>query len=149
MKPLIVLISVFVLSLIIIRLYQGSFNFSLSAQVAMSCMLVFTAIGHFVFTKGMSMMLPAFIPYKIEIIYLTGLIEITAAIGLFVPAWRGITGWLLIAFFILVLPSNIYAAIKHVDYQKAAFDGNGLVYLWFRVPLQVLFIVWTYFAAIK
>lgn len=149
MKPLIVLLSVFVTSLIVLKILRGSFEFALSGRIAMSVMLVFTAIAHFVFTKGMSKMLPAFIPYKTEIIYLTGIIEIAAATGLFIPSVRIVTGWLLIAFFVLILPSNIYAAINHIDYQKGTYDGSGLLYLWFRIPLQILFIIWTYFTTIR
>ena len=149
MKPLIILLSVFAVSLFSIKFVRGNFEPALSGRIAMSAMLVFTAIAHFAFTKGMSMMLPDFIVFKTEAIYLTGIIEIAAAIGLFIPNFRIVTAWLLIAFFILVLPTNIYAAIKHVDYQKGTFDGNGLTYLWFRIPLQILFIVWTYLSAIK
>jgi len=149
MKPLIVLLAVFIVSLLTTKFVRGNFEFALSGRIAMSVMLLFTAIGHFVFTKGMSMMLPDFIPYKTEVVYLTGIIEIAGAIGLFIPNFRILTAWLLIAFFILILPANIYAALKHIDYQKGTFDGNGLTYLWFRVPLQILFIVWTYLSAIK
>src|SRR5690606_28612006 len=124
-------------------------DFALSGRMAMSAMLVFSAIGHFAFTNGMSLMLPEFIPFKTEVVYLTGVIEIIFAIGLFFPNYRILTAYLLITFLILVLPANIYASIKHVDYQKATLDGNGLTYLWFRIPLQVLFIVWTYLSAIK
>ena len=95
------------------------------------------------------MMLPAFMPFKTAIIYLTGIIEIVAAIGLFIPSIRILTGWLLIIFLILILPANIYAAVHKIDYQKGTFDGNGLIYLWYRVPLQLLFIIWTYFVTIK
>jgi uncharacterized membrane protein len=112
-------------------------------------MLIFTAIAHFAFSPGMEMMLPSFIPYKPAVIYFTGVIEFAAAIGILIPGLRVVTAWLLIAFFILILPANIYAAIKNVDYQKAAYDGNGLNYLWFRLPLQLFFIVWTYLFAIK
>lgn len=149
MKPLIVLLSVFVISLVITRIYLGKFEFALAGRIAMSAMLLFTAIGHFAFTKGMTMMLPDFIPFKTQVIYFTGFIEILAAIFLFVPNLRTITAWLLTAFFILTLPANIYAAIKEVDYQKGTFDGNGITYLWFRIPLQILFIVWTYLSSIK
>lgn len=149
MKPLIVLIVVFAISLVINKLFRDNYQFALSGRIAMSVMLVFTAIAHFAFTKGMSMMLPDFIPYKIEVVYLTGIIEIAAAIGLFLPNFRILTGWLLIAFFILLLPANIYAALNHIDYQKGTSDGNGITYLWFRVPLQLLFIIWTYLSAIK
>lgn len=149
MKPLIVLLSVFAVSTLAMKIFTGSFEFIVPGRIAMSVMLLFTAMGHFVFTKGMSMMLPSFIPYKTELVYMTGIIELAAAIGLFVPSVRMLTGWLLIAFFILILPANIYAAKKHVNYQKGTFEGTGLMYLWFRIPLQVVFIVWTYFSAIK
>ena len=149
MKPLIILLSVFAISLLTTKIVRGQFEFALSGRIAMSVMLIFTAIAHFTFTKGMSMMLPDFIPFKTETVYLTGFIEIAAAIGLFIPNFRVVTAWLLIAFFLLILPANIYAATKHIDYQKGTFDGNGLTYLWFRIPLQILFIVWTYLSTIK
>lgn len=149
MKPLIVLLSVFSISLLVLKLIRGNYEFTSSGRIAMSVMLLFTAVAHFAFTKGMAMMLPDFIPYKTETVYLTGIIEIAAAIGLFIPSFRLITAWLLIAFFMLILPANIYSAIKQIDYQKGTFDGNGLTYLWFRIPLQILFIVWTYLSAIK
>jgi len=149
MKPLLILLSVFFISLLATKIFRGNFEFALSGRTAMSVMLVFTAIAHFTFTKGMAMMIPDVIPYKNEMVYLTGIIEIAAAIGLFFPNFRVITAWLLILFFILILPANIYAAVKHIDYQKGTPDGNGLTYLWFRIPLQILFIVWTYLSAIK
>jgi hypothetical protein len=55
----------------------------------------------------------------------------------------------LMVFFILLMPGNIKAAIYHIDYQKGTFDGNGPTYLWFRIPLQLLFIVWTYICSIR
>jgi len=149
MKPLVILFSVFVITLLLTRIFRGHYEFALSGRIAMSAMLVFTAIGHFAFSKGMTMMLPQFIPYKTTMIYLTGFIEVIAAIGLFVPNLRILTAWLLIAFFILILPANIYAAVTNVNYQKGSFDGPGLNYLWFRVPLQILFIVWTYMWSIR
>ncbi|HEY8396573.1 MAG TPA: hypothetical protein VIK80_01450 [Flavihumibacter sp.] len=149
MKPLIVLALVFVIALVVIRLLRKQWDFRVPALIAMSAMLLFTAMGHFMFTAGMTMMLPDFVPFKKEMVYLTGLIEIAAAIGLLVPRFRVLTGWLLILFFVLLLPANIHAAIRHVDYQNATFEGDGPVYLWFRVPLQILFIAWVYFAAIK
>ncbi len=149
MKPLFVLLGVFVLSLVLTKIFRGNFEFAMSGGIAMSIMLLFTATAHFVFTKGMSLMLPAFIPFKTELVYLTGFIEIILAIGLFIPVSNVITAWLLIAFFILIIPANIHAAIKHLDYQKGTFDGSGLGYLWFRIPLQVIFIAWTYFSFIK
>ncbi len=149
MKPLVVLLVGFVISLFVVKIVHGEYEFALPGRIALATMLVFTSIAHFAFTKGMSMMIPAPIPYKTEIVYLTGIIEIIAAIGLLIPAFKVPTAWMLILFFVLLLPANIYAAIKHIDYQKATFTGNDLNYLWFRIPLQIFFIGWTYTSAIK
>lgn len=149
MKPLIVLLGVFFLSLMIIKRAHGSYDVGLSGRIALSVMLLFTAMGHFMFTDGMVMMLPDFIPYKVTVVYLTGFIEIAAAAGLFIPSLRVLTAWLLILFFALILPANILAAMEHIDYQNASFDGSGPEYLWFRIPLQILFMGWTYLSAIK
>lgn len=149
MKPLIVLLSVFFSSLLVTRYLRGSTDLALSGRIAMSVMLLFTAVGHFTFAKGMAMMLPDLIPYKPEIVHGTGIIEVAAAVGILIPGLRVITAWSLIIFFILILPANIYAAVKHIDYQNGTFDGSGPAYLWFRVPLQVFFIIWTYLSSVK
>lgn len=142
MKPLIVLLLTYLVSLLATRIINGDYNFLLSGNLAMSVMLLFTAIGHFLYTKGMVLMIPAFIPFKKELVYFTGMIEIAAAIGLLIPALRYLTAVLLIIFFILILSANINAAIHKVDYQKATVAGPGIRYLWFRIPLQFFFIAW-------
>lgn len=149
MKPLIVLLLSFTISIFIIKIIKKEYDFALSARIAMSIMLLFTAIGHFAFTKGMSMMIPKIIPFKESIIYLTGIFEILLALGLIIPKFQTVSGWALIVFLLLMLPANIYASLNHVNYQKGTFDGNGLIYLWFRIPLQFLFIIWAYISAIR
>ena len=149
MKPLIVLLLSFTISLFVIKIINNEYDFKLSARIAMSIMLIFTAIGHFAFTKGMSMMIPKFIPYKETFVYLSGVFEILLAISLLIPRLKYISGWTLIIFLLLMLPANIYASINNVNYQKGTFDGNGLGYLWFRIPLQFLFIAWTYISTIR
>lgn len=149
MKPLVVLLTAFVIAVFVIKIINDVYDIALSARIAMAVMLVFTAIGHFAFTKGMIMMVPDFVPFKKEVVYLTGFIEIAAAVGLLIPGLRMVTGWLLILFFLLLLPANIKAAIEQIDYQKGTLGGPGMGYLWFRVPLQILFMVWTYVSTIR
>jgi len=115
----------------------------------MAVMLLFTAMGHFAFTKGMILMMPDFIPFKKQLVYGTGLIEIAAAIGLLLPRLHEITGCLLILFFICILPANINAALRHIDIEKGTYEGPGAKYLWFRIPLQLLFIIWVYWFALR
>jgi len=147
-KPLVVLLLSFGIALLLTKILDHRLNFIFSGNFAMSMMMLFTAIGHFAFSKGMMMMLPDPIPFKKEIVYVTGLIEIMAAIGLLIPSWRYLTSVLLIIFFVLILPANVYAAIKKVNYQRGSYDGDNINYLWFRIPLQILFIGWVWYFGI-
>lgn len=148
MAPLIVLLGSFGIFLLILRFLEKKWDWTQAANIGMSCMLVFTAIGHFAFTEGMSLMLPSFIPFRKEIVLLTGLVEIIFAVGL-LTRYRRVAASLLIIFFLLILPANIHAAIKGVNYQQGNYDGPGTGYLWFRVPLQLFFIGWVYFSALN
>jgi uncharacterized membrane protein len=143
-KPLLVLLISFGFAILSIKIFSRHNDFTFAARIAMSVMLLFTSIGHFAFSRGMAMMLPESIPFRLALVYITGIIEIVAAIGLQIPNFKNLTGILLIIFFILVLPANIYAAVKHIDYQTGKDDGNRINYLWFRIPLQILFIIWTW-----
>ena len=148
MKPLFVLLISFGIALTIMKITGGYWDLVSAGNIAMSIMLSFTAIGHFKFSKGMTMMMPAVVPFKKELVILTGFVEIAAAIGLMMAAIRHITSVLLIIFFICILPANINAAIKKIDYEKGTYDGKGINYLWFRVPSQVFFILWVWYFGI-
>jgi uncharacterized membrane protein len=113
------------------------------ARVGLSLFFTFTAIGHFISSEEMATMLPPSIPYRIELIYLTGVLELLGAIGVWIPRLTRLTGLLLILMLIGVLPANVYSAINRVD-----FGGHsaGPAYLLVRVPFQLFVIWWTYFA---
>ena len=149
MKPFIVLLIVFILTLFGARLIQGDWNYILAGNIGMAAMLLFTALGHFMYGDGMAMMVPDFIPGKKPLIFFTGIMEMIFSVGLCIPDTRRLTADLLILFFLLLLPANINAAQKSVDYQKATYQGKGVSYLWLRIPMQVFFIVWVaYFGMI-
>lgn len=128
-----------------IRVYEGSWDIPLAGTIAMAIMLFFTGAAHFKFVTGMTAMLPGFIPFRKAIIYATGVFEMVAAAGLLCNSISFLAAWLLITFFVLVLPANIYAAFRKINYEKPNEEGPSVRYLWFRVPLQLFFIAWVYF----
>jgi len=149
MKPLFVLLSTFALSCMLSYYTKnGLVNYRLSGCIALAVMMAFTSVAHFVFWRGMMLMLPKFMPCKKEIVYLTGVIELLAAAGLLFSATRTITGIWLIVFFVTIMPANITAARQRVNLEKADYTGSGIQYLWFRIPLQLLFIGWVYWFAL-
>lgn len=149
MPVLIVLLLSFFASLGITKLYSGNWDYLLCGNIAMCIMLCFTAIGHFKFSKGMQLMIPDRIPFKQEIVFITGILEIVAGIALLFPTLRHGTGIFLIAFFILILPANIHAALRRVDYQKNSFEGKGPGYLGFRVPFQIFLMLWVWYFSVR
>jgi uncharacterized membrane protein len=148
MKVLLVLIISFILTTVISRLFIDDWNIILSGNVAMMLMLWFASLGHFMFTKGMVMMIPSVIPFKGALVYLTGVMEIILGALLIINTTRQIAGIILLIMFVVMLPANINATIRHVNFEKATYDGSGTGYLWFRIPLQLLFIAWILYFSI-
>jgi uncharacterized membrane protein len=113
------------------------------ARVGLTLFFAFTAIGHFIRTEEMAAMTPSSIPYRVELIYITGALELLGAVGVWIPGLVRLTGICLILMLLCLLPANIYAAINRVDFGG---HGAGPIYLLVRVPFQLFVICWTYFA---
>jgi uncharacterized membrane protein len=147
MGPFLILIIGFVL-IIVINTFLLNKRFSLSfiGRLAMAIMLVFTGIAHFTNTAVMEEMIPRVLPYKTTLVYLSGLFEILAAIGLVIRKISKKTSLALILFFLAVLPANIVGSINRV-----ALGGmeRGADYLYFRIPLQLFFIARVYYFVIR
>jgi uncharacterized membrane protein len=123
---------------------QGITGFKLSpaarARVGLTLFLLVTSLGHFIRTHEMAAMVPPPLPYRAELIYLTGMLELLGAVGVWIPRLMRLTGFCLILMLIGLLPANIYAAVHRVD-----FGGHsiGPAYLLVRMPFQVFVIWWT------
>ena len=145
MITLVILLVVFALSLLISKFFKKTpIAVAQAGRLAMGAMLLFTGASHFYLIKGMVLMMPDFLPAKLELVYVTGLLEIILGLGLLFEKTRKLSSLLLILFLVAVLPANGVAALKHVNIQEANFTGPGLSYLGFRIPLQLLFIGWVY-----
>ena len=77
-------------------------------------------------------MMPDFLPYKRETVYLTGVLELLAVIGLLINKTAKLTAVMLIIFFVSILPANIIGSLKQVNLGGME---NGAMYLLFRIPL--------------
>jgi uncharacterized membrane protein len=121
-------------------------NARLAGRIGIAALFAFTAIGHFVKRGEMAAMIPGWIPERVAIVLLSGVLEATLAVLVLFPAYAGAAGIALCIFLVLATPLNIYAAVEHVD-----FGGHvaGPRYLLFRLPLQLLLIVWTYWFAVR
>lgn len=103
---------------------------------------IFFSIGHAVKTDGMVEMLPSWVPFRVLVIYLTGILELLIGIALCFPRYQVNAASVAIAVLILFFPANIYASINSIG-----LGGHqwGAVYLLIRLPLQLILIAWAYY----
>ena len=75
--------------------YAGwrSIDLRSAGAIGLGLLFVFTGIGHFALTEPMARMLPPWVPARVPLIYLSGLLEFAIAIGFFVPKTRRLAGW--------------------------------------------------------
>lgn len=107
---------------------------------------IFFFVGHFVKTEGMAEMLPPWVPFRLALIYFTGIVELLIGIALFLPRYQTLAAKLAILIFVVFFPANIYAAINGIG-----LGGHqwGPIYLLIRGPLQIILIAWAYFLCLK
>ncbi|HEY1112926.1 MAG TPA: hypothetical protein VGE66_05175 [Chitinophagaceae bacterium] len=148
MIPLLVLIGSFILLLVARRLNED-LTTDKAGRIAFGVMLLFTGTSHFYLTKGMVMSMPPFFPAKEALVYFTGVLEIAFALAFMVAKNKPLVAKLLILFLVAVFPANIYAALNNIDMENADHSGPGPAYLFFRAPLQLLFISWVYYFGIQ
>ena len=112
-----------------------------AAAIGLTLLFILTGIGHFTDTESMAQMLPPWVPGRVTIIYLTGILEFGLAFGLLFRKTRRVTGWIAAVLLVLFFPANIYAAIHHVPQGGHTW---GPAYLLVRAPLQLIILLWDY-----
>jgi uncharacterized membrane protein len=115
---------------------------SLRGRISIAVLFGFTGLSHFFMPEQLAQLLPPALPYQLELIYLTGVLEILGAIGLLVPRLARLASVALILFLLGVLPANIYGALT-----AAPFGAHDLgpIYLLARIPFQAVLIGWLYY----
>jgi uncharacterized membrane protein len=93
---------------------------------------------HFVQTDFFTRIMPPYLPWHRELVYVSGLGEVALGLMLLVPRFSRLAAWGVIALLIAVFPANIYL-YQHQELLPA----SPLVHF-LRLPLQALFILWAY-----
>ncbi|MGA2231891.1 MAG: DoxX family protein [Tepidisphaeraceae bacterium] len=119
-----------------------------SLRPALRCLaglgFILAGANHFRSTVFYKSIIPPAFPSPYLLVIISGIAEMAGGIGLFIPRLRRSAGRGLIALLIAVFPANIYMAITPDSIGAAGFAHWML---WLRLPLQVVFIVWVWFAA--
>jgi len=110
----------------------------------MSVFYVLNGVNHFWNTAIYLAIMPPYLPYHLELVYLSGLIEIALGLLLLVQKYRKWAAWGIILLLIAIFPANIY----HLTSGGAGL-GTPIWGLWARLPFQLLFIAWAYWHSKK
>jgi len=96
-------------------------------------------IKHFTNVDWFMKIMPPYLPYHKELIYLSGVFEILFGVMLLFEKTRFLAGWGIILLLIAVFPANIYLAQTN-----GAAMGTSAAIAWGRLPFQVVFIALAY-----
>jgi uncharacterized membrane protein len=119
---------------------------SLRGRLGVAVFFIFTGLSHFAMPEEMAQMLPPSFPLRVEMIYVTGVLEILGAIGLLIPGLERLASVALILFLMGVLPANIYSALNYVEFGAHA---SGPLYLLARIPFQLFVMGWLYYFGLR
>ena len=105
----------------------------------MSLFYIIIGIKHFINVDWFMKIMPPYLPYQKELVYLSGTFEIIFGMMLLSEKTRFLGGWGLILLLIAVFPANIYAAQTN-----GAAMGTSAAIAWGRLPFQAVFIAIAY-----
>jgi uncharacterized membrane protein len=87
-------------------------------------------------------MMPPYLPYPLELVYLSGLAEIVLGAAVLVPQTRRLAAWGIMLLLVAIFPANLHIAMNNVPLAGAE-HGAG-VWNWVRLPLQAVLIAWAW-----
>jgi uncharacterized membrane protein len=107
-------------------------------KFAFAFIFLFAGTMHFVQTDFFLKIMPPYLPWHREIVYISGIIEILLGIGLLIPSLSTRAAWGIIALLIAVFPANI-----HVFMNQQIIQAPPAAHI-LRLVLQGVLIAWAW-----
>ena len=114
-------------------------NFKLLTIYVMSIMYIFIGIRHFYGPQYFLHIVPPQLPFKLFLVYVTGLIEIIGGAAILSSKTRRAGALLLIFLLVIVFPANIYLYISETPQNLLGITKtDALIRMPFQIPLIIL-----------
>ena len=114
-------------------------RYKLLTIYVMSFMYVFIGIRHFTNPQYFLDIVPPQLPFKLFLVYLTGLIEIVGGVAILLPKTRKAGAYLLIFLLVSVFPANIYLYVSETPQGLLGISKmDALIRMPFQTPLILL-----------
>jgi uncharacterized membrane protein len=111
-------------------------------RLILAILFVLVGVHHGLEPSVYLAIMPSYLPWPLELVYLSGLFEVLGGIGLLWKKTRQFAAWGLVVLLIAVYPANIHMLVNDVylpDMPREKWI------LWARMPLQFLFgagVIW-------
>ena len=108
----------------------------LLARLGIGGSFVAVGVSHFTDPQVFVGIMPPYLPWHLELVYISGVFEILGGIGLMLPFSRRFAAYGLLALLLAVFPANIHMLVNEVY-----LDGMPREpwLLWLRLPFQAVF----------
>jgi len=115
------------------------------ARWLLAAFLIAAGVMHFVDPWFFVQIMPPYLPWHWELVYLSGVIEVVLGVALLLPSTRRAAAWGAIALFVAVFPANLHMAMANVQFDPSPPMGQpSPAAAWGRLPLQLVFIAWAW-----
>ncbi len=108
-------------------------------RILLAILFVVAGALHFVIPEFYLKIMPPYLPFHLELIYISGFFQILGGIGILIPRVRTLAGYGLILLLTLVFPANVYMLFNNVEQEGWTLFSFLLV---LRLPLQLIFMWW-------
>jgi uncharacterized membrane protein len=113
--------------------------FKLTLKFLFALFFLLAGFNHFFNTVFYVKIMPPYLPWHLQLVYLSGVLEIILGLLLLIPKFKHGAAWGLIMLLLAVFPANIHMAVNHELYPEYSVAA-----LWLRLPLQLILIGWAY-----
>lgn len=116
-------------------------KFKLVMRYLLAVFFIAAGMNHFVHPAFYLKIMPPYLPWHAALNYLSGGFEILFGALVLFPRFARLAGWGLIALLVAVFPANVYMAQN-----SHLFPEFNPTALWIRLPLQLVPILWAWWA---
>ena len=114
-------------------------RFKILTRYLLGGLFIVAGASHFGKTDFYIAIMPPYLPWHLELVYISGVAEAALGALLLIRRWVVWAGWGLIALCVAVFPANVHMAM-HPD----LYPSLPALALWLRLPMQGLLIGWAY-----
>lgn len=111
------------------------------ALLLLAAFFVVAGLNHFVNPQFYVSIMPPYLPVHLELVYLSGVFEVTGGLAILAPALRSLAGWGLILLLLAIFPANIHMAMN-----PELYPATPAWLLYARLPFQAVFVAWAWWA---